>query len=89
MNNFKVELFWPATYHYVKDRFCRVGVCKHNGNCSDCEYGLLRRYAARDTDRINALENQLVDKDKIIEYLSNRVDKLEKKLKMHGIPTEE
>jgi hypothetical protein len=89
MNNFKVELFWPATYHYVKDRFCRVGVCKHNGNCSDCEYGLLRRYAARDTDRINALENQLVDKDKIIEYLSNRVDKLEKKLKIHGIPIEE
>lgn len=89
MNNFEVELFWPATYHYVKDRFCRVGVCKHNGNCSDCEYGMLRRYAARDTDRINALENQLVDKDKIIEYLSNRVDKLEKKLKMHGIPIEE
>ena len=89
MNNFEIELFWPATYHYVKDRFCRVGVCKHNGNCSDCEYGLLRRYAARDTDRINALENQLVDKDKIIEYLSNRVDKLEKKLKMHGIPIEE
>ena len=89
MNNFNVELFWPATYHYVKDRFCRVGVCKHNGNCSDCEYGLLRRYAARDTDRINALENQLVDKDKIIEYLSNSVDKLEKKLKMHGIPIEE
>ena len=89
MNSFDVELFWPATYHYVKDRFCRVGVCKHNGNCSDCEYGLLRRYAARDTDRINSLENQLVDKDKIIEYLSNRVDKLEKKLKMHGIPIEE
>lgn len=55
MNNFEVELFWPATCHYVKDRFCRVGVCKHNGNCSDCEYGMLRRYAARDTDRINAL----------------------------------
>jgi hypothetical protein len=89
MNNFNVELFWPATYHYVKDRFCRVGVCKHDGNCSDCEYSLLRRYAARDTDRINALENQLVDKDKIIEYLSNRVDRLEKKLKMHGIPIEE
>ena len=89
MNNFKVELFWPATYHYVKDRFCRVGVCKHDGKCSDCEYGMLRRYAARDTDRIRALENQLVDKDKIIEYLSSRVDKLEKKLKMHGVPIEE
>ena len=87
--NGEVELFWPATYHYVKYRFCHVSVCKHNGNCSDCKYGLLRRYAARDTDRINALENQLVDKDKIIEYLSNRVDKLEKKLKMHGIPIEE
>ena len=89
MNNFEVELFWPATYHYVKDRFCRVSVCKHNGNCSDCEYGMLRRYATRDTDRINSLENQLVDKDKIIEYLSNRVDKLEKKLRMHGILIEE
>ena len=35
---------------------CRVGVCKHDGECGKCEeYGLLRRYAARDTDRIHEL----------------------------------
>ena len=35
---------------------CRVGVCKHEGKCGLCEeYGTLRRYAARDTDRIALL----------------------------------
>ena len=35
---------------------CLVGVCKHEGMCGNCkEYGTLRRYAARDTDRIHEL----------------------------------
>lgn len=35
---------------------CRVGVCKYDGECGMCkEYGALRRYAARDTDRIQEL----------------------------------
>ena len=50
------ELFYPSTYHAIKAGPCRVGVCKHDGVCGKCkEYGELRRYAARDTDRIALL----------------------------------
>ena len=50
------ELIYPSTYHAMKAGPCRVGVCKHDGECGKCEeYGLLRRYAARDTDRIHEL----------------------------------
>ena len=49
-------LIYPSTYHAMKAGPCRVGVCKHDGECELCkEYGLLRRYAARDTDRIHEL----------------------------------
>lgn len=49
-------LFYPSTYHAMKAGPCRVGVCKYDGECGKCEeYGLLRRYAARDTDRIQEL----------------------------------
>ena len=54
------ELVYPSTYHAMKAGPCRVGVCKHEGKCGLCEeYGTLRRYAARDTDRI-ALLRELV-----------------------------
>ena len=60
------DLFYPSTYHAMKAGPCRVGVCKHDGECGKCEeYGTLRRYAARDTDRIHelrALVNELADK---------------------------
>ena len=50
------DLFYPSTYHAMKDGPCRVGVCKHEGECGKCkEYGALRRYAARDVDRIHEL----------------------------------
>ena len=50
------ELIYPSTYHAMKAGPCRVGVCKHEGECGKCEeYGLLRMYAARDTDRIHEL----------------------------------
>ena len=50
------DLFYPSTYHAMKAGPCRVGVCKHDGVCGKCkEYGELRRYAARDTDRIHEL----------------------------------
>ena len=50
------ELTYPSTYHAMKAGPCRVGVCKHEGKCGLCEeYGTLRRYAARDTDRIALL----------------------------------
>ena len=50
------ELFYPSTYHAMKAGPCRVGVCKYDGKCGKCkEYGTLRRYAARDTDRIHEL----------------------------------
>lgn len=60
-----IDLFYPSTYHVMKAGPCRVGVCEHEGECGKCkEYGLLRRYAARDTDRINelhALVKELAD----------------------------
>ena len=50
------ELVYPSTYHAMKAGPCRVGVCKHDGECELCEeYGTLRRYAARDVDRIHEL----------------------------------
>ena len=50
------ELIYPSTYHAMKAGPCRVGSCKHEGECGKCEeYGTLRRYAARDTDRIHEL----------------------------------
>ena len=50
------ELIYPSTYHAMKAGPCRVGVCKHEGKCWLCEeYGLLRRYAARDADKIHEL----------------------------------
>ena len=50
------ELIYPSTYHAMKAGPCRVGVCKHDGECEKCEeYGTIRRYAARDTDRIHEL----------------------------------
>ena len=50
------ELIYPSTYHAMKSGPCRVGVCKHDGKCWLCEeYGLIRSYAARDTDRIQEL----------------------------------
>ena len=51
-------LTYPSTYHAMKAGPCRVGVCKHYGECCLCkEYGLLRRYAARDVDRIHELRS--------------------------------
>ena len=56
------ELIYPSTYHAMKAGPCRVGVCKNDGKCGKCkEYGLLRRYAARDTDRINELRALVKD----------------------------
>ena len=58
-------LSYPSTYHAMKAGPCMTGVCKHDGKCWLCEeYGLLRRYAARDTDRIHELRslvNELAD----------------------------
>lgn len=67
------ELLWPSTYCYVKERFCRVGTCKGDGKCEGCEWGLLRRYAARDTDRIHELRE---DNDRLKHALQEVCDRL-------------
>ena len=58
-------LTYPSTYHAMKAGPCRVGVCKYDGGCGKCkEYGTLRRYAARDLDRIyelRALVKEMAD----------------------------
>ena len=59
------ELIYPSAYHAMKAGPCRVGVCEHDGKCGKCkEYGTLRRYAARDTDKIHelrAIVKEMVD----------------------------
>ena len=62
-------LTYPSTYHAMKAGPCRVGVCKHEGKCWMCEeYGIIRRYAARDTDRIHELSA-------LVEELSDELSK--------------
>ena len=80
------ELIYPSTYHAMKAGPCGVGVCKYDGKCGLCkEYGTLRRYAARDTDRIHELrtlvkemEDEKRISDAVIQSLRDR------KLEMAG-----
>ena len=80
------ELIYPSTYHAMKAGPCRVGSCKHEGECGKCEeYGLLRRYAARDTDRIHelrALVKELADEKRISDAVVQSLR--DKKLEMAG-----
>ena len=80
------DLFYPSTYHAMKAGPCRVGVCKHDGECELCEeYGLLRRYAARDTDRIHelrALVKEMADEKHISDAIIKSLR--DKKLEMAG-----
>ena len=51
---------------------CRVGVCKHEGKCWLCEeYGIIRRYAARDTDRIHELRALVKEMSDVINDTKN------------------
>ena len=62
------ELIYPSTYHAMKDGPCLVGVCKHEGKCGKCEeYGTIRRYAARDADRIHELRALVKDLSNVAE----------------------
>ena len=80
------ELIYPSTYHAMKAGPCRVGVCKNDGKCGKCkEYGELRRYAARDTDRIQelrALVKELADDKRISDAVIQSMR--DKKLEMAG-----
>lgn len=63
-----IDPFYPSTYHAMKAGPCRVGVCKHEGECGKCkEYGALRRYAARDVDRIHELRALVKDLSNVAE----------------------
>lgn len=63
------KLIYPSTYHFLKASYCLVDVCKHNGDCDSCEHGLLRMYAARDTDRISSRQRLLEAATLVIERL--------------------
>ena len=80
------KLIYPSTYHAMKDGPCLVGVCKHEGKCGKCEeYGILRRYAARDTDRIQelrALVKEMADEKRISDAVIQSLR--DKKLEMAG-----
>lgn len=80
------DLIYPSAYHAMKAGPCRVGVCKHDGRCGKCkEYGALRRYAARDTDRIQelrAIVNELADEKHISDAIIKSLR--DKKLEMAG-----
>ena len=80
------ELIYPSTYHAMKAGPCRVGVCKNDGKCGKCkEYGELRMYAARDTDRIHelrALVKKMADEKRISDAVIKSLR--DKKLEMAG-----
>ena len=80
------DLFYPSTYHAMKAGPCRVGVCKHDGECEKCEeYGTIRRYAARDTDSIHELRSlvkELADEKRISDAVIKSLR--DKKLEMAG-----
>ena len=80
------ELIYPSAYDAMKAGPCRAGVCKHDGKCWLCEeYGLLRRYAARDADKIHelrAIVNELVDEKHISDAIIKSLR--DKKLEMAG-----
>ena len=65
-------LTYPSTYHAMKAGPCRGGVCKHDGKCGLCkEYGTLRRYAARDADKIHELRALVEDIADVINDTKN------------------
>ena len=82
------DLVYPSTYHAMKAGPCRVGVCKHEGKCGLCEeYATRRRYAARDTDRIQelrALVKEMADEkrisDAVIKSLRDRKLEMEREI---------
>lgn len=76
----EIELYYPTAYHYIKDAFCHVKRCKFGGNCGACPAGELRRYAARDSDRIGELMKELQEKEDTIAFLRGQVRGLEEKV---------
>ena len=69
------DLIYPSAYHAMKAGPCRVGVCKHDGRCGKCkEYGELRRYAARDTDRIALLRALVKEMADAMEAINTKIE---------------
>ena len=79
----ETDLRYQSTYHFIKDAFCHAERCKHGGNCGVCPARELRRYAARDSDRIGELMKALQEKDSTIAYLRGRVMGLEKNVEVY------
>lgn len=59
MGTLRDKMILPNTYCYLKDTICKVGNCKNEGVCEVCQFGLLRAYAARDTDYIGELMREV------------------------------
>lgn len=76
----EIDLYYPSIYHFIKDAFCHVKRCKHGGDCGTCPARELRRYAARDSDRIGELMKALQEKDNTIAFLRGQVKGLEEKV---------
>ena len=78
----ETDLYYPSTYLFIKDTICHVKRCKRD-NCGTCPARELRRYAARDSDRIGELMKALQEKDSTIAYLRGRVMGLEKNVEVY------
>jgi len=75
------DMIFPSTYCYVKDKFCCVGVCKKGGDCETCEHGLLRAYAARDSDNMSTLYDEAQSLRKKVKAYEKKILKLTEKVK--------
>ena len=84
----EIDLYYPSTYHFIKDAFCHVKRCKHGGKCETCPAQELRRYAARDTDRIGELMKALQERDNTIAFLRGQVRGLEEKVEGYRLTIE-
>lgn len=59
MGTFDDKLILPTAYDYLKDTICKFDNCKSKGLCEICQFGLLRAYAAIDSDHIGKLSREV------------------------------
>lgn len=78
------RMIFPNTYCYLKDSVCRFDHCISKGECSVCSFGLLRQYAARDSDHIGELMEKVEALEKANKKLKKELSDTKKQNKSFG-----